>query len=55
MSLTQNNFDYAHCSPEANCDCTHSIYTQSKNYAYTHVTHSTYKPISPVNNRIETI
>lgn len=32
---------------ETNCDCTHTIYTQSKNYAYTHVTHSTYKPISP--------
>ena len=32
---------------ETNWGCTHTIYTQSKNYAYTHVTHSTYKPISP--------
>lgn len=32
---------------ETNCDYTHTIYTQSKNYAYTHVTPSTYMPISP--------
>lgn len=55
MSLTQKTSITLTAAAEANCDCTHTIYTQSKNYTYTHVTHSTYKPIFPANNRIETI
>lgn len=55
MSLTQNNFDYAHYG-HRNQLRLHSLHLHTKqNYAYTHVTHSTYKTIFPANNRIETI
>lgn len=48
MSLTQNNFDYAHCSHINQLRLhSHHLLTKQKNYAYTHVTHSTYKPIFP--------